>query len=133
MLRYFILFLLVPALVILTGCEAEANSSGGVSASATESNTTEPEPMNDTMPVEPDGGIGDGAQPLPLLIAVDVAPDLLGLERSEAERRLEESGATWRIIAIDGQRQQLSTDFILGRINLSVQSGVVNGVNIEGT
>lgn len=88
-------------------------------------------PNNTPIPVEPDGGIGDGAEPLPVLIGEELAPRLLGLQRGAAEAQLASSGLPWRYVRIDDEPLAVTADFVEGRLNVSLVGGRVVGVQVE--
>jgi len=88
-------------------------------------------PDNMPIPVEPDDGIGDGAEPLPVLIGEELAPQLLGLSQAQAEARLNTSGLVWRYVRIDDEPLAVTADFVPGRLNVSLVGGRVVGVQVE--
>lgn len=78
------------------------------------------------MPVEPDGGIGDGAEPIPdgWLYGVerDELADAIGRPLAEFEAVVAELG--WgpvRIAVDDGEPQALQDDLVAGRVNVAIE------------
>lgn len=97
----------------------------------------------DQMPVEPDNGIGDGAEPLEdprgeisqeASAQIEVAESLefLGLTEAEAEALAEENGLIFRVVERDGEPLAMTMDFRPGRINASIMGGEVVSYYIEG-
>jgi len=87
------------------------------------------QPMPEPMPVEPDGGPGDGAEPLP-------APDMylpgfddptldewIGTTLDEFEAAVADFG--WgpvRVAWADGEGYDLTEDYVIGRVNIAVET-----------
>jgi len=97
---------------------------------ACRSNPSKPS-TDQSIPVEPDGGIGDGAEPLPVLIGDELAPRLIGRTRAAAEAEMEASGLPWRYVRIDDEPLAVTADFVPGRLNVSLVGGRVVGVQVE--
>jgi len=95
-----------------------------------------PLPVDRPMPVEPDGGIGDGAGPIPLEPdlgpSLQVAEQILGQPRAQAEATLDDSGLAWRYVFIEGEHLAVTADFSPGRLNLSRRDDRIFEVEVEG-
>ena len=57
----------------------------------------------------------------------------VGLSVQEAQDLAVQSNTDFRIISIDGEGQPVTMDYRVGRLNATVESGVVTAINIEGT
>lgn len=59
--------------------------------------------------------------------------DLIGLHRADIAPVLEANGIwSWRIVAIDGKSRPVGLDVRPGRLNLSISSGRVTGISVDG-
>jgi hypothetical protein len=54
-----------------------------------------------------------------------LAATLVGLDEASAVRSIAEAGRSTRVVQRDGERFSLRADFRSGRINLTIESGVV--------
>lgn len=86
------------------------------------------------MPVESDGGIGDGAVPLGELVnpSAPKKVSLIGMTEQKARALAKENNAMFRVVTQDGEPQMVTMDYMVGRINASVTKGIVDGYAIEG-
>jgi len=87
------------------------------------------------MPVEPDNGIGDGAEPLETVIIQNseaVAQEILGKNQAEAEAIIQAEQIPFRYTQIDGEHLGVTADYIVGRLNLKRNQGVITTVEVEG-
>lgn len=66
-----------------------------------------------------------------MLMADELAPRLLGLQRDAAEAQLGASGLPWRYVKIDDEPLAVTADFVPGRLNVSLADGKVVGVQVE--
>jgi hypothetical protein len=96
---------------------------------------------DEMMPVEPDGGIGDGAEPLPrqdpsvaaqAMIATAQDLELEGLSEEEAVQVAADNNVLFRVVERDGEPLAMTMDYRPGRINATVEAGVVTEYTIEG-
>ena len=76
------------------------------------------EPTPEPIPVEPDGGIGDGAEPLPADPAT--LAEMLGAALDDFTRFAESLGFEVRVVEIDGEGLAVTEDFRPNRINVAI-------------
>lgn len=93
---------------------------------------------NDSMPVEPDGGIGDGAEPLDEIsseqaqIEAAQALELIGLTEEEAVGVAADNDISFRVVERDGESLPVTMDYRPGRINAVVEGDAVIEYSVEG-
>ena len=100
------------------------------------------EPDFGPIPVEADGGIGDGAQPLDELIDLEsqwenqvetsLGLDFVGLSVTDAENLANQNNIPFRIVEQDGEYYAVTADYRPGRINAVVNDDVVTEYTVEG-
>lgn len=100
------------------------------------------EPDFGPIPVETDGGIGDGAQPLGELInpqsqldaQIETSLDLdfLGLSVTDAEHLANQHNIPFRVVQRDGELLPTTRDLRPGRINAVINDDVVTAYDVEG-
>lgn len=92
-----------------------------------------PEPLPEPIPVEPDGGIGDGADPLPdpgallplspemYAAGAPLVADHVGLPLDEFERAVTTDGyGPVRVVGRDGEALDHTDDLVMGRVDVVV-------------
>lgn len=91
------------------------------------------------IPVEPDGGIGDGAGPLDQFIRAEAehiaaaqSLALEGMSEEDAARLAQTVGVSFRVVERDGQPLAVTMDYRPGRINAVITNGAVVSYTIEG-
>lgn len=83
--------------------------------------------IDEPIPVEPDDGIGDGAEPLPLpAVPAEELAGLVGMSVDEVAAKAESGGWTVRVVERDGEDLPVTADFSETRLNLAVVT--VDGV-----
>jgi hypothetical protein len=75
---------------------------------------------------------GDAASPVIEPAPVASAAALIGMTTTEAEAYATENDLLFRIVEIDGEPQPVTKDYRPGRINASVEDGVVVSYTVEG-
>lgn len=112
-----------------------------LSSSADMDDTMAGNDTDDMMPVEQDNGIGDGAgapdgeqEAMDADTQVQVAQslDFVGLTEAQAEALSAENNITFRVVERDGESLPVTMDYRPGRINASVDNGVITSVTVEG-
>lgn len=63
---------------------------------------------------------------------VSSSGDYIGLSERQAFTKAEDEGRTVRVVAREGESLPVTMDFVDGRLNLTIQNGVVHRVGVEG-
>ncbi len=58
-------------------------------------------------------------------------PEYVGLTKSEAVRRINSEGNTYRIVREDGEKFPIITDVRLDRVNLEIDKGIVTAAYLS--
>ena len=56
----------------------------------------------------------------------------MGLTVEAATKLASENNTPFRIVEIDGEGQPVTMDYVIGRINVKTNSGVVTDIDVEG-
>jgi hypothetical protein len=65
-------------------------------------------------------------------VAEPTATDYIGLSEEEAGALAFQNGVPFRVVVIDGESQMVTEDFLPGRINATVEAGIVTSYEVEG-
>ena len=75
---------------------------------------------------------GESVEPVELPPQTEPEPTFIGMTVSEAEVFATETDTLFRVVKIDGEPQPTTKDFRPGRINATVENGVVVDYTVEG-